>query len=536
MEDNKEQFNNDGISNQTSKEEEQVSFQAPELEVAPSKKHLGIIIPVIGVFLVGIIAIVYILVTKASSKNPLALVREGYKNSVKAFEETEACKLFHDYYDNGSIEYKLALDEFLDEYVGISGLDADASMKLYYDVKNQKSALALGVDLAGDPLLDAILTFNKDAMVIGSDSLLDGKNYGIAYKNIAENFEKSYLAELLDEEMYNEILQILNHIDYEAVARGESLSNDFRKYSEEFMKALEKSIMKYAKISQGKGVLDYRSGDIATTKVMISMDDEAFCNIVVDMLIFIKEEGSFEDLFEQLIEILPEANSEYGMEDVLESFYSEIDKIKKDRKSAVNELLEEMKDFSLEITFSINKSKQLIGVEFDISYEDEDFSLAFIIGPDVKNNETITIVVENGVRIAIAWDVVEDSKDKYEAELTVKSFGQRIPLASLIADKKSGEYSFSMGSEANSLELSGTKSVNKEQVIYTIDEITIGADGDIENYNLGLDVIINKEDKMPDTSDYVEIFSLSEDDFTELYSYMEGIIQSLVMQLMSSMW
>ena len=69
-------------------------------------------------------------------------------------------------------------------------MSCTVSAKAYMNEKEQRSAMTLGVQLAGQTL-DASIFANQESVAFASQILLGDKAYGFGLKDFVENFNKS---------------------------------------------------------------------------------------------------------------------------------------------------------------------------------------------------------------------------------------------------------------------------------------------------------------------------------------------------------
>ena len=148
--------------------EQTPAFEEPVIVKPKSKKGLWIGIAAALVVIAVAVAVVIGMV----SSSPLTLLATGFRNSMEAMQEDAFTKLMEQANNSGSVEISMDISSALEQ----SGLpmSCTVSAKAYMNQQEQRSAMTLGVQLAGQTL-DASIFANQESVAFASQILLGDK-------------------------------------------------------------------------------------------------------------------------------------------------------------------------------------------------------------------------------------------------------------------------------------------------------------------------------------------------------------------------
>ena len=504
-----------------------------------NKKKKMLIITIAAVALIAAVAGV---VAAVVLNSPKMLVARGIKNSAEAIQKSEAVALLTKTSENGSVGVSVGLDQF----VGLP-IDGRVNVKAYGS-KGYDAAVTAGVEIAGSNLADACLRVSEDEIVIFSDVVLGDDAYGINLDNAAENYETSLFgpngAFYFGVDSIDPILELIE--------ASRNMEKDSEELYEELVEKLLESLNEHAEVEKENDTLDFNGKSTKVTVVKFVLDDDAFKDLLLDMVDYLRKSDKVEKFLEKYgnhlmgtspLVAMIEYNERpsyyerfYGIEtfdeyyeyfygddegNVVDEFYDVLDEI----KDSIDEI-EGLKE--IELAFYITKSgTQLVGFEIEVDTTEEDVKLGIFMGPDLSKMSELRVELRAGDNKAVlSYCVTTNDKSEYISELAVKADGETVLTGGVEWDKKNGDLEICVEVDGEELVLEGALEAGKSRAELQVDYIAVPGEGDME---LDIVLTLDADDKMPAIpNDYTDILEMTEDDVKNLAEMLQDTVSGLL--------
>ena len=323
------------------------------------KKKLYIIV---GSAVAGTLLIVGI-VAAVLSNRPSALITSAAVNTAKDIRKIEAFQTIEKVSNGGSVAVSANLDKYAND-ISIQG-------KVYTDVKNSRGAYEMTIYDDEDVMVQPRIYYGKDSFVATCPELFDGA-YGINFKKLDKNLPDSIFDPdedtdySLPEGLYDYLIELSEN------SKGnKELERDLAKAATRYEKFMIQTVLKYADVEKSSDKIKVGGDNISCTVITINVDEDAIVLIMQDLIDYINNDKSLEDLLTRYYEAMPNMSLIYGYggydaEDMVDAFYDEID----DLEDSLD-YIEDMK-IDLEGVFYITKSgKRIAQMEFDFDVNGE---------------------------------------------------------------------------------------------------------------------------------------------------------------------
>jgi exonuclease VII small subunit len=356
---------------------------------------------------------------------------------------------------------------------------------------------------------------SKDLVYISSDSILDG-TLGIIKGETADAFEKWDLIE--DLEIPEEAVKAITAI-FEAYDDGEfdDIDKDIKKIADKYEKFIIKTIEDNAEYEAETESVKVGGDKMDARVITVTIDGEAMVAIVEALCEEIVNDDELRDTVEKYVDIIQPALDEAGLleddMDVME-YYDD----------AMEELEDAVKDIDDEIPEDVALVLEVVTPKFIpklmklnvITVEDDKEMnvLTLDLGKDgMKKTNHIEVSVSDDYATVI-YDISENSKSAYEAELSFEMNSAEVTVATIEINKDKDTFEFAV--PMAELVVTGDWVTDGGETAITLDEIKVG-DETIDGVTVKL--VINEKDKMPkplDKGDVKNIFETKMEDFEKI--------------------
>lgn len=230
-------------------------------------------------------------------------------------------------------------------------------------------------------------------------------------------------------------------------------------------------------------------------------------------------------------ELIEDAKTELveSIESAVEQFYDSLEDV--DIDDQVEECADALEDFKAEIVLHINKkNSQIIGVDVSAELDGNDLvDVSVVCGPDWDEITEISIkATVDGVKLSASYEVSENTKKVYSADIKVKQDSDTIAKISISWDKKEGDLKVKASSNAffgaNEVVFKGNLKASSKEFTLVLDKLTVGEQ---KTDLCEVTITVKTSDKMPDPGKVKDILTLSADDFEEIRESVEEAITSL---------
>ena len=485
------------------------------------KKKLYIIV---GSAVAGTLLIVGI-VAAVLSNRPSALITSAAVNTAKDIRKIEAFQTIEKVSNGGSVAVSANLDKYAND-ISIQG-------KVYTDVKNSRGAYEMTIYDDEDVMVQPRIYYGKDSFVATCPELFDGA-YGINFKKLDKNLPDSIFDPdedtdySLPEGLYDYLIELSEN------SKGnKELERDLAKAATRYEKFMIQTVLKYADVEKSSDKIKVGGDNISCTVITINVDEDAIVLIMQDLIDYINNDKSLEDLLTRYYEAMPNMSLIYGYggydaEDMVDAFYDEID----DLEDSLD-YIEDMK-IDLEGVFYITKSgKRIAQMEFDFDVNGEKTEIEVVLGKNIAKTKEMSLSVKTNddYEMSIEYEVEEDSAKAYEAEIKVAYkdyWDDESYKMSISWDKKAGDFEFKGKSDYSDFSLEGTLNKKGDKYIFVLEKIKSDGRAIDGVDDLELTITVDTRDPAPKApSRYTDIILMEEDDFEDLFEEIEDGIEDI---------
>ncbi len=390
-------------------------------------------------------------------------------------------------------------DDGLYELMGAEG-DVELGGKIYFSEDAvMMDDLLIKMD---DQSLSGSIYFSEDKIYVENDEILNGA-WGLERGELADSWANSLFDPdsdsdmAMDEETFDMIYEIFKALDENV---DKELLKDLEKVIERYQKQAWKLICKYAEFDSKTDEIRMNGQRKDVRLITITLDSEAVAAIVEDMCNYILDDKKLEDLVDEygnrFADILKDVAD---VDDVTDAYGELLNQLEDNMDDMLDEIEEGMED-ELVISVATPKASAKL-LMFKVSYDRTDYISVEFGHKGIRDTDCITIDIHEGFELV--YEITEDSKKSFEAELSVDD-RQVVMLA---IDKENDEYELEL---VDLCTIMGVWENKSDVTRISID--TVKADG--EKYNhLGIVLTFDEKDKMPAPAKSIEsILSIDEKD------------------------
>ena len=485
------------------------------------KKKLYIIV---GSAVAGTLLIVGI-VAAILSNRPSALLGSAAVNTAKDVRKVQLFQTAERVANGGSVAISANLDKYADD-ISIQG-------KVYTDAKNARGAYEMTIYNDDDVMVQPRIYYGKDSLVATCPELFEGA-YGINFKKLDKNLPDSIFDPdedtdfSLPEGLYDYLMGLS-----ENTKGNDALKRDLAKAATRYEKFMIQTIFKYADVEKSSDKIKVGGENISCTVITINVDEDALVQIMQDLIDYINNDKSLEDLLTRYFEAMPNTSLIYGYgnydaEDMVDDFYDSID----DLEDSLD-YIEDMK-IDLEGVFYITKSgKRIAQMEFDFDVNGEKTEVEIVLGKNIANTKEMSLSVKTNddYEMSIEYEVEEDNAKAFEAEIKVSYkdyWDDNTYKMSISWDKKSGDFEYKVKGEYDDFALEGNLLKKGDKYIFVLEKIKNNGTSINDIDDLELTITVDTRDPAPKApSRYTDIVLMDEDDFEDLSDEIRDGIEDI---------
>ncbi|MBR4430424.1 MAG: hypothetical protein IKS75_03925 [Clostridiales bacterium] len=491
------------------------------------KKKLYIIV---GSAVAGTLLIVGI-VAAILANRPSALLLSAAGNTAKDFSRLEGVSFAKEVANGGSVAVSANLDKYVDD-ITIQG-------KIYTDAKNNKGAYEMTIYDDDDVMVQPRIYVNKDSIVATCPEIFEGA-YGVNFKKLDKNLPGSIFDpdEDTDYSLPEGVYEYLMSLS-ENTKGNKELQRDIEKTAARYEKFTIQTIMKYAEVTKKSDKITVGGDKISCTVITIELDEDAIVSICQDIIDYINNDKSLEDLLLRYYSANPSSNISYysllygydydfDPEDMVDEFYDEVDDFE-DRLDYIEDM-----DIEIEASVYITKSgKRIAQVDFEGEVEGESAEFSIVLGKNVTKTKEMSFSYEtsDGDKFSLVYEVEQNDAKAFEAEITIKSkdyWGEDKSKITISWDKKAGDCELKYKSDYDDFSIKGNLTKKGDKIIYVLENIKNNGTSVDGVKSLELTITIDRRDPAPKApSRYTDIVLMDEDDFEDLYEEIEDGIEDL---------
>ncbi|MBQ8746380.1 MAG: hypothetical protein IJZ08_00745 [Clostridia bacterium] len=485
----------------------------------PAKKNAFMIVGVVLLSVALLSALVFGAAALIRAQNPLNLVSDAFGNTMEELLETPESNL-----NGGSVEVSVDLATFMKSFVGYAAVSGDASMKIYAD-DTPASAVVAAVNVGGIDVFDLTAVFDEERMAVASDVLFGDDAYGFAFDSFADKFDNSAFG------MDGEFSIGLEAQDIIEMFGGLPVSEDFSKDAAllfaDFLIELKKSADEHFTVESSNETLVFAGKDCKTTAVTVSIDSLGLFNILYDMAEYVNESPKVRAFLEENAEAIADFLAEMyydelDSDEIVDEFYLQLAEFLTDMETAKESGTVEETEIDISLTFYVSKSgKYLVGAVLDGEIDGESMKIEVYAGPKPSEMTEIFLCVDDGYTvIEAAFEVEENTKDAYEAAFEILADNESLVDCDYRWDKNDGDFALTLDFYGEVAELDGNYLSDKEGAVLMLDTFAV----EDEAYDLGITVTTTYTDKMPEITEYTDLFNMDADEVKEiLYEILEDL-------------
>ncbi|MBR4948716.1 MAG: hypothetical protein IKZ29_09160 [Clostridiales bacterium] len=495
------------------------------------KKKLYIIV---GSAVAGTLLIVGI-VAAILANRPSALLLSAAGNTAKDFSRLEGVSFAKEVANGGSVAVSANLDKYVDD-ITIQG-------KIYTDAKNNKGAYEMTIYDDDDVMVQPRIYVNKDSIVATCPEIFEGA-YGVNFKKLDKNLPGSIFDpdEDTDYSLPEGVYEYLMSLS-ENTKGNKELQRDIEKTAARYEKFTIQTIMKYAEVTKKSDKITVGGDKISCTVITIELDEDAIVSICQDIIDYINNDKSLEDLLLRYYSANPSSNISYysllygydydfDPEDMVDEFYDEVDDFE-DRLDYIEDM-----DIEIEASVYITKSgKRIAQVDFESEIQGEEFECSLVLGKNVTKTKEMSFSYEtsDGDKFSLEYEVEQNDAKGFEAEITYESYdpwsyyrSENKGKMTISWDKKSGDCEVKVKGEYDDFSIKGNLTKKGDKIIYVLENIKNNGTSVDGVKSLELTITIDRRDPAPKApSRYTDIVLMDEDDFEDLYEEIEDGIEDL---------
>ncbi len=513
-----------------------------------------------AVLVIGIIVAVIVL------NNPKFVFNQSLDGALNGLAKRSEFATLNKSSDSGSILLEGTIDD--EELLGEDNEISFGGKFYFQNGKNPEDAGVYIEDLNFTLSSDgeegefrASAYFSTEYMYIADCNLMDG-TYGLVRGDLKDEFmDSDWVDELFidvtdGEELKESIGNVLGYIDDK---KEQALIEDASEKLEEYTKLLKDLLDDYAEFEMDVRKVDCGDERVKSRVVTMTLDQDAVAAILEEMIAALREDDELRNLvmehgeellslFEDYLEVLDE---DFDMDDTMEEVEDFYDNLffKDDWKQIIYGLKNEEFEVKIQVASALlTPTLRKLTVTLDGDGMMQEYVLN--VGADGVKKSNHFSFEANGA-VLVAYDISENSKDKYVAALSVPQYnpekGRRemTDIATLEVNHAKEKYTltlidgsweteFDMNTYTDEYYFSEDKIVvtgkladDGKSVQITLDQVKFLYDDDEmenESYSFDISLTINVKDKMPDVKDsgkVKSIFEMDMDDFEEIAENFE---------------
>lgn len=334
----------------------------------------------------------------------------------------------------------------------------DASVKLFVDPVDPVVGLLAELSMEGQTLADAALYMNAESLVLDSTTLLP-QAIGIDLAAASENLPNSVFAP------NSGSMFALEELDYIALqgffagreAGAAQVTASTPSFTQEQLEQLEDVGAKYVELipsllmdnagmAMSPETVEVGSQKIATSRMTLSLSNEALTNIITSLLTAVAEDAELQQAAVWVMEAglanMPEETTAQleGMSaaDLTAQLWAVLPELA--QEAAAN-----LQASGLGCSVSVNTSKDsgnVIRVSAELGDGEDSMSIVYTMGESLAESEEISLklLFDGEEELAFVYQLEENTDAHYAASVTVREAGDVTAVMSMDADKANSTY------------------------------------------------------------------------------------------------
>ncbi len=450
------------------------------------------------------------------SKEPDEAILDALDATEKLSAKSEAAKTLAEYSDFNSIEYNINLGDLIGSVfsAAMGGMNISLSSKLDLNMKmltgEDRSYASLALLLNDTDFVRLDAHASSLALALASETLLGNTAYGASFENLLTWFEEQLGAELEAAEvsfkdMMTEALEMS--------AKSAELTKELEDILGKYKKVAVEALFENADTVRTEETVTVNGESIEAVVFAATLDEGDALKTLEKIYTTYKNDTKTRATVEDLAKL-------YGLTDEdIAALYEEIETLC---------TRDDASDETVDIRFAIDAKKgNLISVSlFDI---DGTEALALTLSPDPENPTYFAIELAD--ELSLVFRVTENTEEAYAAELAITAEGETAMIP-LTYNKTTDRYSLAFSAEGADLTVNGTLKAEKDMLSFSMDEISVKAEGQTVALKIGLTMTLKKSSEtVPAMPEYTDLTQMTEKDFAELGAELESKLGELIMML-----
>lgn len=502
--------------NKAEKTEEEITAQeesaeCPAVDPVKSKKKKKLAI-LISSLVAGVLVIAAAITAFLYFNNPKVLAKNSIKGLITGLADRQEFAIFDDIVDGGSVEVNYEGRDKSNKLLSSGG-------KMYF----AKDAVLLdGLNLKlDDKTVDVGLYLGEDYSYIESKCLFGDDAYGIIKGKMLEAFESSMFVygtdgdyAVKDMDVSNAMQELCWAYDKEQV---DELVKDIEKIAVRYTKVLEDAVEKYADYDIEHKKITVFDEKISARVIVIEVEENEMRDIMEYVLEKLENDKKVRELIEKHAEIFEKTLIAYDViekshEEAIEVFEKKLEEWKKAAKKYKCE------DMELKLYMSYLSPKLYRAV-----YTEGDSVEVIDIGKGgVKKAQELSYTDNHET---YTYEIKKNNSSVYDANLTLNEEGKDKELFSIKIDWEDEEIELKFGDDETYSEYNGT--IVEEDGTYTLTFTELEKDGVVSKKFVKLEIIFNKNDKLPEVREKEEIknaLSIKDEDIEKIKENIKDLL------------
>lgn len=471
--------------------------------------------------LTAVLAMLFILTAFSAcggkvAKEPDKAILDALDATEKLSAKSEAAKTLAEYSDFNSIEYNINLGDLIGSVfsAAMGGMNISLSSKLDLNMKmltgedSSYASLALLLNDTDFVRLDAHAS--SLALALASETLLGNTAYGASFEKLFAWIEEQFGAELEAAEvsfkdMMTEALEMSR--------KGAEISKKLGDILNKYKKIAVEALFENADTVRTEETVTVNGVTADAVVFTATIDENDALKVIEAIYTNYKNDTETRTTIEELAKL-------YGMTD------DDIAALYKDIEDFIAEPVSSEEPAKLRFVIDKKQGNLISSSILDIDGEEV---LALTLGLDPENPTYFALEIED--TLSLIYRVTENTEEEYAAELAITVEGEtvRIPLT---YNKTTGRYSFAFSAEGTDLTVDGTLKAQEDMLSFSMDEISVKAEGQTVALKIGLTMTLKKSgEAVPAMPEYTDLTQMTEKDFAELGAELEAKLGELMMML-----
>lgn len=439
-----------------------------------------------GVAVIGVTAVIVVAMVSVS---PWKRVKDSIKQTVNVLKEQPFVVEGRDLLDNGSVEVSMNT-----EALTYGLMKVDISAKWYSAIKDKAFALVAGAAMNGNPLLDASARMDEQMLVVSSETLLD-EIYGMEIKKVPD------------------------------------LKEDFKVFWETSEKQIEKYLVDSVSVEETEGTISFRAEDVAFDMIAFRANGDGITEFLYNTAVYLKESEEFAqlaDAYAVCFEALyaqddTAAEQAIDREELVKAVYDTLDTV----ISKKEEIKKELENTTLCVKCGISKEGYLFDVTVEIERDEEMVVYHMNAGPapDRLSEINIRAEVDNKVYF-LHYDTEKDTAESFLGNIQFVAGGEVVTELQFEKDRVNGNFAvqlFKEGEKDSCFRVTGTITPEEGGSVIDVEELLL----DSVEYDLGIGIMIKKEDSIPEMPECTEVLPMEEESMQRIIEDLTEELQAL---------